>query len=179
MSQRRVAVVVGIVAVVGVLAAVAVRAYLGWNGDRSVRSRLQAAVAEPGHRAFDLGSVTRIAWDRVYVFGAYVTADSIRLELGFDWDKAGVAPQSQDGENLLVFVKDHKVAAFVKNFTGADLECVGQPGGRPRADARFRVLTHRYEGGADYRALVPVDAAQGRRCVRRLGLDFEVPRSFR
>ena len=79
-------------------------------------------------KPFRLADVTDFEWDRFYVFGPYMSNDSVDRRLGFDWGKAENSDYHMtEGGSLLVFVRDGEVVhAFDQPSTEGAFTCVGR-----------------------------------------------------
>lgn len=90
----------------------------------------------------DLSDIAPFAWDRVYVFGAYVDQDEVERQLGFHWSdfgRRGTGPDSE-GEFLIVFVEGATVAHWYQDSSGSVNYDVLAGRHFDRAHAKFRVL---------------------------------------
>jgi hypothetical protein len=121
------------------------------------RAALEAAVAS-GATSFDFAAHTESAWDRVYVFGSYSSRQQVEQSLGFTWpgyDKSVV--QAQDGNTLVVFVRDGRVVDWFDSPPGVNLGWVANAGGYSPEHATFRV--ERSDGRVELKPTAPATAA--------------------
>jgi hypothetical protein len=120
--------------------------------------RALAAAVERG-KPFEAGSVTSYGWDRLVVMGAYAPQEIVDEALGFEWGAGRALPQSQDGENLLIFARGGEVAGFVEDLDVADpVSCLP-----PKTPPDMELVTYASDGG---RLLAPSGDA-GLECAMR------------
>jgi hypothetical protein len=116
----------------------------GWSVARSELWSLalwRQAEQGPG-TVVDLAQIGPSGWERVYLFGPYTPHESIHQALGFRWPEADrTSIRSNDGVNLLVFVRGGEVAGWFEHTRnrGDFAEDVARTEGYARDEARFVV----------------------------------------
>ena len=86
-------------------------------------------------------SFTDFEWDKFYVFNPYTSAEEVRETLGFDTTLASHSRiKDNDSHNLLVFVRDDQVAAFIDYpRVEGDFDKLKRRSGYSPAEAVFEV----------------------------------------
>lgn len=105
-----------LVALVGLTATLA-GCSLWQRGDPAISTALDKLLQAPSSTVVvNLGLIGPVGWQRMCVFGPYTTNEQVRRKLGFEWDAERYSDiKTSDGINLLVFVKNGKVAAFTEH----------------------------------------------------------------
>ena len=99
----------------------------------------QVGRSRNGSRLTQLGPAD---WDRLFIFHPYTPDTSIHEALGYRWpDAERTSIGWNDGVNLVVFMKDGRVAGWFEHprYRG-DLMYMASVDGYPREKARFAVL---------------------------------------
>jgi len=80
-------------------------------------------------------------WERVYFFHPYTPPEYVQQSLGFRWpDVNQTSIASNDGVNLVVFVRDERVVGWFEHPRNrGDLMGLATAAGFPRDRAQFRV----------------------------------------
>ena len=85
------------------------------RADPGISTRLAARV-DSGAATVDLAELGPPNWDKICVLGPYATNERAEQVLGFKWDAKGKSSiGSNDGINLLVFVKGQQVVAYAEH----------------------------------------------------------------
>ena len=83
---------------------------------RGISERIEANLAANDGTRLDLRLVGVPGWDRVCIFGPYTYNSDAKMTLGFEWDiEAKTDIRSSDGINVLAFVKESSVLAYVEH----------------------------------------------------------------
>lgn len=126
------------------------------GGTSSTRPSLESAVAS-GATSFDFATDTKFAWDRVYVFGSYTSRQEVEQSLGFAWpDFERSAVEVQDGNTLVVFVRDGRVVDWFDSPPAVELGWIANADGYARKDATFRI--ERGDARAELKPIAPTTA---------------------
>jgi hypothetical protein len=116
--------------------------------ERRSRAVLAQVEGDPAG-VVDFARVGPSDWERVYFFHPYTPPEYIQRSLGFRWpdvDQTSIA--SNDGVNLVVFVRDERVVGWFEHARNrGDLKELATAAGFPRDRAQFRV-SHDQEGRA-------------------------------
>ena len=126
------------------------------GGASSARASLESAVAS-GATSFDFATDSAFAWDRVYVFGSYTSRQDVEKSLGFSWpdfEKSEV--WVQDGNTLVVFVREGRVVDWFDSPPGINLGWIANAEGYGRDQAAFRI--ERADGRAELKPIAPTTA---------------------
>jgi hypothetical protein len=127
--MRVVALIVGLVLLVG----------CNKSGGTSPARRSLESAAASGATSFDFAADKAFAWDRVYVFGSYTSRQNVEKSLGFAWpDFEKSAVQVQDGNTLVVFVRDRRVVDWFDSPPGIGFASANAEG-YARGHAIFRI----------------------------------------
>ena len=79
-------------------------------------------------------------WDRLYVFPPYTPLQTIESQLGFPWPQNHwTSIEWNDGVNLVVWVRDGKIAQWLEHPRQQELKELALPEGHARKDAKFAV----------------------------------------
>ena len=96
-------------------------------------SRALAKIVDSNSATVDMAAVGPSSWERVCVLGPYSSNERAEQILGFRWDandKSSIG--SNDGINLLVFVRNQEVLAYTEHprnkgdFLKLDSRCLGR-----------------------------------------------------
>jgi hypothetical protein len=86
------------------------------NGDQSISAAIRAQFDSSPSAPVELGLLGPKDWDRVCIIGPY--SDNVEAEriFGFQWDvESKTSIMTNEGVNLLVFIKDREVLAFTEH----------------------------------------------------------------
>lgn len=95
------------------LIVIALLAYLLLSGTFT-RIALEKAIVQQAHETgeVNISEVTSFDWDLMYIFGPYISEETINETLGFDaWNYNSAL---HDGLQLLLFVKNQEVVQYLK-----------------------------------------------------------------
>ena len=110
-----------------------------------------------GAASFDFAADSTFAWDRVYVFGSYTSREQVEQSLGFAWpDFEKSAVQIQDGNTLVVFVRDGRVVDWFDSPPRIELGWIANAEGYAREHATFRI--ERANGRVALKPIAPTTA---------------------
>jgi hypothetical protein len=63
----------------------------------------------------NISKITSFEWDSLYIFKPYTPLDTIKKQIGFEWEGLESALVNQsDNFNLLLFIKAKQVVSFVQ-----------------------------------------------------------------
>ena len=86
------------------------------GADQTISAAITRQFDSSGNKAINFSQIGPVGWQRMCVFGPYAMNDTVEKTLGFKWDalsKSSIG--SNDGINLLVFVKDNAVIAYTEH----------------------------------------------------------------
>ncbi|MBC7938682.1 MAG: hypothetical protein H7Z19_02785 [Chitinophagaceae bacterium] len=86
------------------------------NTDGGISAKLSEQFDASGSAAVNMAKLGPSTWTKFCVLGPYTTNDTAEIILGFKWDvehRSSIG--TNDGINLLVFVKDQEVLAHAEH----------------------------------------------------------------
>jgi hypothetical protein len=85
------------------------------NDDTDLIEKISSAIKTRYKQDISLKELTNFEWDKVCIFTAYSSADTINANLGFEWELSELAHNRLFSEQyfLLIFTKKGKVVKYL------------------------------------------------------------------
>jgi hypothetical protein len=86
------------------------------DANQEVSDSITRQFDSTGDEPIDFSKLGPVGWERMCVIGPYAMNETVEKTLGFKWDalsKSSIG--SNDGINLLVFIKDNAVIAYTEH----------------------------------------------------------------
>ncbi|MBI5196252.1 MAG: hypothetical protein HZA10_08010 [Nitrospirae bacterium] len=123
---------------------------IAFLGCREYESSVSSAIAKKVSRGegtiINLSELTSFKWDRLYIFDPYESRDTIQNLIGQRFLKTNELSMGvSEGDTLLVFMKDNKVAHYFMHPRGkGDFSGLGKDNWFTPQNAKFQVIQEGY-----------------------------------